>query len=110
MTANDFRKLALSFPEVIESAHMHHPDFRVGGKIFATLGYPDKDWAVVKLTRDEQKQLVRRSAAVFKLVKGAWGGQGHTNIYLPSATTDIVQEALTAAWRNTAPKRLSRNR
>jgi hypothetical protein len=110
MTANDFRKLALSFPEVIESAHMHHPDFRVGGKIFATLGYPENDWAVVKLTRDEQKDFVRRNAVVFKLVKGAWGRQGHTNIYLPAATTDIVHEALSAAWCNTAPKRLSRNR
>ena len=110
MTENDFRHLALSFPKVIESAHMHHPDFRVGGKIFATLGYPDKDWAVVKLMQDEQREFVRRDATVFRLVKGAWGRQGHTNIYLPAATTDIVQEALTAAWRNTAPKRLSRNR
>ncbi len=41
MTPNEFRELALSFPEAIESAHMHHPDFRVGGRIFATLGYPD---------------------------------------------------------------------
>jgi hypothetical protein len=59
MTANDFRKLALSFPEAIESAHMHHPDFRVCGKIFATLGYPGKDWAVVKLTLDEQKRFIQ---------------------------------------------------
>jgi|SRR5437773_11057822 len=75
MTANDFRKLALSFPEVIESAHMHHPDFRVGGKIFATLGYPDKDWAMVKLTRDKQKEFVQSNPGVFKLVKGAWAGK-----------------------------------
>jgi hypothetical protein len=54
MTAGDFRKLALSFPEAIESAHMRHPDFRVRGKIFATLGYPGKDWAVLKLTPDEE--------------------------------------------------------
>jgi len=53
MTANDFRKLALSLPEAVESAHMHHPDFRVRGKIFATLGYPDKDSGVVKLTPKE---------------------------------------------------------
>ena len=46
MTANDFRKLALSLADAIESAHMDHPDFRVGGKIFATLGYPDASWAV----------------------------------------------------------------
>src|SRR5882757_3957244 len=57
MTPNEFRELALSFPDAIESAHMHHPDFRVGGKIFATLGYPDKDPAMVKLSPDEQKEL-----------------------------------------------------
>ena len=110
MTTNEFRKLALSFPEAIESAHMHHPDFRVGGKIFATLGYPDEDSAMVKLSADEQNEFVRTSPGVFTRVKGAWGRQGATNIYLPAATIKIVREALTAAWRNTAPKRLSKNR
>ena len=110
MTANDFRKLALSLPEATESAHMRHPDFRVGGRIFATLGYPNKDSAVVKLTRDEQKELVRINPEVFRPVKGAWGRRGSTNIYLPAARIDIVREALTAAWRNTAPKRLLKHR
>ena len=50
MTANDFRKLALSFPATAEHAHMNHPDFRVAGKIFATLGYPSKERAMVKVT------------------------------------------------------------
>jgi hypothetical protein len=99
MTPNEFRELALGFPEAIESAHMHHPDFRVGGRIFATLGYPD-----------EQKNFVRSRPNVFKTVKGVWGRQGATNINLPAATIKIVREALTAAWRNTAPKRLSKNR
>ena len=49
MTPDDFRRLALSFPEAAEHAHMHHPDFRVRGKIFATLGYPHDNWAMVKL-------------------------------------------------------------
>jgi hypothetical protein len=110
MTPNEFRELALSFPEVIESAHMHHPDFRVGGRIFATLGYPDEDSATVKLTRDEQKEFARSNPGVFKLVKGAWGRQGSTNIYLPAVKDETVRKALTAAWRNTAPKRLLRNR
>jgi hypothetical protein len=109
MTVNDFRKLALSFPEAIESAHMHHPDFRVGGKIFATLGYPDKDSATVKLTRDVQGEFVRNNPGVFKPVKGAWGRQGATIVSLPAATSNIVCEALAAAWRNLAPKRLLRN-
>lgn len=109
MTPNDFRQLALSLPEVIESAHMRHPDFRVGGRIFATLGYPDEDSAVVKLTREVQKEFVRNNAGVFKPVKGAWGRQGSTNIYLLAAKVEIVHKALTAAWHNTAPKRLLRN-
>jgi len=107
---NEFRELALSFPEAIESAHMRHPDFRVDGKIFATLGYPNKDSATVKLTREDQREFVRSDPGVFKPVKGAWGRQGSTNVYLPAAKIDIVREALTAAWRNTAPKRLSKNR
>jgi len=107
MTADDFRKLALSFPEAIESAHMHHPDFRVRGKIFATLGYPNKDWAVVKLTPDEQKRFIQSDPKVFQPVKGVWGRRGSANVYLPAAKIDIVRKALTAAWRNTAPKRLS---
>ena len=107
MTPNEFRELALSFPEAIESAHMHHPDFRVRGRIFATLGYPNEDWAVVKLTPDEQKRFIQSDPKVFQPVKGAWGRRGNANVYLPAAKIDIVRKALTAAWRNTAPKRLS---
>jgi len=110
MTPDDFRKLALSFPEAIESAHMRHPDFRVAQKIFATIGYPDENWAVVKLKPNEQKEFVRINPEVFTPVKGAWGRQGSTNIYLPASRIDIVREALTAAWRNTAPTRLLKNR
>lgn len=89
---------------------MDHFDFRVGGRIFATFGYPDQDSAVVKLTPDEQKQFVRSNREVFKPVKGVWGRQGHTNIYLLAAKIETVREALTAACYNTAPKRLLRNR
>jgi hypothetical protein len=110
MTPNEFRELALSFPEAIESAHMHHPDFRVGGRIFATLDYPNKDSAMVKLRRDEQREFMRSNPDIFQPAKGAWGRQGSTIVYLPAATIDVVREALAAAWRNTAPKRLSKNR
>jgi hypothetical protein len=109
MTADDFRKLALSFPETAESAHMHHPDFRVCGEIFATLGYPDENSAVVKLTPDEQRDLVCGDPDVFQSVKGAWGRRGNTSIHLPGARIQIVREALSAAWRNTAPQRLAQN-
>src|ERR1700730_13827511 len=106
MAADDVRKIALSFRAAAESAHMNHPDFRVTGKIFATLGYPDENWAVVKLTPQEQKNLVREDSDTFRVVKGAWGRRGNTNIHLPTAKIDIVRKALAAAWRNTAPKRL----
>ena len=109
MTPNEFRELALSLPEAIESAHMRHPDFRVAGRIFATLGYPHEDSAMVKLSQDEQKEFVRTSPNIFTPVKGAWGRQGATNINLPAATIDIVRKALTAAWRKIAPKRLAKN-
>jgi hypothetical protein len=110
MTPNEFRELALSFPEAIESAHMRHPDFRVGRKIFATLGYPDEDSAMVKLSSDDQKEFVRTNSDLFQPAKGAWGRQGSTIVYLPAATPDIVREALSTAWRNIAPKRMSKNR
>ena len=110
MTPNEFRELALSFPEAIESAHMRHPDFRVGGRIFATLGYPDEHSAMVKLSPDDQTEFVRINPGVFTPVKGGWGRQGATNINLSAATIDVVQRSLTAAWHKAAPKRLSKNR
>jgi hypothetical protein len=101
MTPNEFRELALSFPEAIESAHMHHPDFRVGGRIFATLHYPNKDSAMVKLPRDEQREFMCSNPDIFQPAKGAWGRQGSTIVYLPAATIDVVRQALTVGWRNT---------
>jgi hypothetical protein len=110
MTPKEFCQLALSFPEAIESAHMDHPDFRVAGKIFATLGHPNENSAMVKLSPDDQKEFVGSKPDVFERANGAWGQRGSTIVHLPAATIDIMREALTAAWRNAAPKRLSRNR
>src|SRR5215470_589277 len=108
MTARDFREIALNFPETVESAHMSHPDFRVDGRIFATLGYPDEEWGMIKLTLEEQRNFVQADPDMFRPVKGAWGRRGNTNVYLPKAKVDRVREALSVAWRNTAPKRLVR--
>ncbi|HEV3279361.1 MAG TPA: MmcQ/YjbR family DNA-binding protein [Terriglobia bacterium] len=105
MTSDQFRRLALSFPEAAESAHMGHPDFRVGGKIFATLGHPDESWAMVKLTPEQQEELVRTQPAIFAPVKGGWGRQGATNVHLKPAKKGIVQQALAAAWGNRAQRR-----
>jgi hypothetical protein len=107
VTAAEFRQIALSFPEAIESAHMHHPDFRVGGKIFATLGYPADGWAMVKLSSEKQRHFVRSDPDSFRLVKGAWGRRGGTNVDLAQAKAGRVREAVAEAWRNVAPKRLT---
>jgi hypothetical protein len=106
MTAADFRKLALALPAAEERAHMDHPDFRVGGKIFATLGYPDKTCGMVKLSPEEQHYFSKAEPEVFIPVKGAWGRRGATTVHLKAAKKETLSKALQAAWRNTAPKRL----
>jgi hypothetical protein len=106
MTAAEFRSLALSFPEASESAHMNHPDFRVRGKIFATLG-PKEDWGMVKLTPDQQATFVRGKKGAFQPASGAWGRRGCTIVRLSDANEATVRQALSAAWRNTAPKKLA---
>ena len=106
MTSNDFRKLALSHPETEERQHMNHPDFRVAGKIFATLGYPDKTCGMVKLSPEDQHYFSKDHADVFAPVKGTWGRRGATTVHLKAAKKDVLSKAIKAAWRNTAPKRL----
>jgi len=86
---------------------MDHPDFRVRGRIFATLGYPDQGWGMVKLTPEQQTSLVRAEPAVFVPAKGAWGRRGSTSVRLDTVDQLTLSSALVAAWRNVAPKRLS---
>ncbi len=105
MTANDFRRIALSLPDTSESSHQDHPDFRVGGKIFATLGYPDDRWGMVKLHPNDQAKFYEAQPNVFIPAKGAWGRAGSTTVRLKSAKTADVKRALQAAWTNMAPKR-----
>jgi hypothetical protein len=107
MTADEFRSLALSLPDASEQEHMNHPDFRVCGKIFATLG-PDLTWGMVKLTTDQQALFMRTEPDVFQPCNGAWGRRGATYVRLAEAEVPSVRQALVAAWRNTAPKRLAR--
>ena len=73
MTAHEFRRIALSLAQASEAAHVGHPDFRVGGRIFATLGYPRSGWGMVKLTPEQQELFVRTRPAAFAPVKGGWG-------------------------------------
>ena len=108
MTTGEFRKMALNFPEAEESAHMDHPDFRVRGKIFASLGYPAEGWGMVKLTPQQQQLLVEEEPEVFIPAKGAWGRRGATSVLLRAARKTTVHKALQDAWYNTAPESLKR--
>jgi hypothetical protein len=100
MTAEQFRRIALSFPETAEGAHMKHPDFRVGGKIFATLNYPDAAWGMIKLTPPLQQRFVTADPRAFSPVKGAWGQAGCTSVCLKAAKVVPVRAAMEAAWGN----------
>ena len=105
MTADEFREIALSFPEAEERSHMNHPDFRVGGKIFATLN-EDHTQGMAKLTPEQQQNFLRMEPASFTPASGAWGVSGATMIKLAQADEGAVRDALRFAWRNTAPKKL----
>ena len=88
---------------------MDHPDFRVrGGKVFATLAYPDGTWGMVKLTPEQQEEFVGAEPEVFEPVRGGWGRGGATSVRLRSTTKAILLPAMTAAWCNAAPRKLAR--
>jgi hypothetical protein len=106
-TPSDFRRFALSLPKTEERKHMNHPDFRVAGKIFATLAYPNKDWGMVKLTPIQQEEFVECHPAVFNPCNGAWGRQGATSVLLSKANKRILRQAILTAWRNHAPSELA---
>ena len=110
MTAARFRKIALSLPNAIEGAHHGTADFRVKKRIFATLGYPDKDWGMVKLTVEQQSVLVDAEPEIFRPVPGGWGKGGATNVRLAKADATTLNSALTMAWRNIAEKSPARPR
>jgi len=106
MTAAEFRRIALSMPEASENAHMAHPDFRVGGKIFATLGYPDEGHGMVVLPPEEQARFVKSDPAAFTPAKGAWGRRGSTCVRLEAVDPSRLWRAIEIAWGKRAPKRL----
>jgi hypothetical protein len=108
MTIDEFRKMALEIPNAVERAHMNHPDFRVAGRIFASLGVPDENWGIVKLTPEQQHTFIEKAPEVFKPSSGAWGRQGYTNVYLPTANAPVVRAALDAAAKNVGSKKKKR--
>jgi hypothetical protein len=110
MSPSDFRTLALAIPDAVESAHCNHPDFRLGGKVFASLGAPDEDWAMVKLTPEQQADFLERAPDALQPCSGAWGRSGCTNIHLASAQKTLVRQALEAAAANLASKAKQKRR
>ena len=99
VTTAAFRRMALALTDTVEGAHMNHPDFRRGGRIFATI-HPDSKSGTLKLTLEQQGRMVEDFGGAFEPAKGAWGRQGFTNVRFSAVDEDILGEALTLAWQN----------
>ena len=99
MTATDFKRIALSLEGAEEGSHMGAVDFRVGGRIFATLASEAQGYGNLALTPTEQKVFVEELPEVFVPVAGGWGRMGMTHIVLAKASEDVLRGALQSAWR-----------
>lgn len=113
MDAEDFRRIALSLPGAEESSHMGAPDFRVGGRIFATLASQSHGYGNLMLTPEQQAAFVAELPEVFLPIAGGWGRMGATHIRLAVANADLLAGALRTAWKlrlekNTKPGRKKR--
>ncbi|HTU12356.1 MAG TPA: MmcQ/YjbR family DNA-binding protein [Allosphingosinicella sp.] len=103
ISADDFRHTALAFPGAEEKSHMGHPDFRVGGKIFATLGSPDDGWAMVQLLPEQQELAMAAEPDSFRPAAGAWGRGGSTLVRLDCVSEEWAGRTLDWAWAKRAP-------
>lgn len=101
LRSRDFRRITLGMDDAVEGAHMQHPDFRVNGRIFATLN-AEETVGVVMLTPEQQKTFMEAYPAMFSPAAGAWGRGGSTRVHLDAADEDAVGEAVTLAWQNKA--------
>ena len=99
MNVDDFRRIALSLEGAEESSHMGQPDFRVGGRIFATLASAAQGYGNLKLTPEQQAAFVEELPNVFLPVPGGWGRMGATHIRLAAASEDVLAGALRTAWK-----------
>jgi len=107
VTAADFRRIALSLPEAVEGSHFGQADFRVGGKIFATLGLASEGYGVLLLSPEQQAGMLEDEPEIFSPVPGGWGRKGSTRVRRAKVAPDILEGALRTAWRRKAPRRLS---
>lgn len=99
MTTRDFRRIALSFDGAEEGSHMGSADFRVGGRIFATLASAAQGYGNLMLTLDQQTAFVEELPEVFLPIAGGWGRMGMTHIRLAAASEEVLRGALHAAWK-----------
>jgi hypothetical protein len=99
MTPHDFRRIALSFEGAEESSHMGQPDFRVNGRIFATLASASQGYGNLMLTLEQQSAFVEDLPETFLPIHGGWGRMGMTHIRLAVATEDVLTGALRTAWK-----------
>jgi len=106
LTAAGFRRLALRLPEATEGSHFGNADFRVAGKIFATLALQREGYGVLLLTPEQQAGMVEDAPEIFSPVPGGWGRSGSTRVKLASVLPDVLESALRLAWSRKAPKRL----
>src|SRR5262245_49261007 len=99
MTVADFKRIALSLDGAEEGSHMGSVDFRVGGRIFATLASQARGYGNLVLTPEEQAAFVEELPEVFVPIAGGWGRMGMTHIVLSKASEDVLRGALQTAWR-----------
>src|SRR5947207_5365634 len=99
MNANDFRRIALSLEGTEEGSHMGSADFRVGGRIFATLASEKQGYGNLMLTPEQQAEFVRELPEVFVPIAGGWGKNGSTHVRLAAANEDLLLGALRTAWK-----------
>jgi hypothetical protein len=99
MNASDFRRIALSLEGVEESSHMGSPDFRVGGRIFATLASQAEGYGNLMLSPELQTVFVQERPEIFRPIPGGWGKMGSTHILLSKADEDTLTGALRTAWK-----------
>ena len=99
MNANDFRRIALSLEGAEEGSHMGAVDFRVGGRIFATLASVKQGYGNLMITVEQQAAFVEEMPEVFLPIAGGWGRMGMTHIRLAAASEDVLAGALHTAWK-----------
>ena len=98
MNASDFRRIALSFEGAEEGSHMGSPDFRVGGRIFATLAAQKHGYGNLMLTPEQQADFVNELPDVFLPIPGGWGRMGATHVRLAGLDEEVLTGALRTAW------------